>query len=212
MGLPQFLWTILSRNKRAHFYKEEQLCLPAFAGHTQQEALMHMSNPENVSSPRVWPTHRHLGPISPNPSGQTFSPELVAWGCIWKQWRGKGTFRSLFSSSLGRPIERQTQVSSSQICLQYKYLPLIRWILPILTVSSKRSSKPRDPREIRFCTSQWCGSCHLSLSAGFAGAEWTCHQLPVASISCKKPWRNGFVKGHRQSRFGSGFTAKAGNV
>lgn len=52
----------------------------------------------------------------------------------------------------------------------------------------------------------------ISLSAGFAGAEPTCHQLPEASIRCKKPRRNWFVKGHRQSRFGSGFTAKAGNV
>ena len=52
----------------------------------------------------------------------------------------------------------------------------------------------------------------VSMSAGFAGAEEARYKLPVTCIGCDRLWRNGFVKGHKESSFGSGFTVEAGNV
>lgn len=52
----------------------------------------------------------------------------------------------------------------------------------------------------------------VSMSAGFADAEEAHRKLHVTCVGCDRLWRNGFVKGHKQSRFGSGFIVKAGNV
>lgn len=52
----------------------------------------------------------------------------------------------------------------------------------------------------------------VSTSAGFEGAEQTRHELPITCIGCDRLRRNGFVKGHQQSRFGSGFAVNAGKV
>lgn len=51
-----------------------------------------------------------------------------------------------------------------------------------------------------------------STSAGLAGAERARHELPGTRIGGGRLRRNGFVKGHKQSRFGSGSAVNAGNV
>lgn len=51
-----------------------------------------------------------------------------------------------------------------------------------------------------------------SVSAGSEDTEQAHHMLPVTCVGCDRFWRNGFVKGHQQSKFGSSFTIKGGTA